>query len=61
MPYFWSEEGFLVVTSLNVMRALVNAVMTLRVPYSAGKFLIGCTTGGLSSSAQPRNVRRRAV
>jgi hypothetical protein len=32
--------------------ALVNAVMNLRVPQSAGKFSSGCTTGGLSSSAQ---------
>jgi hypothetical protein len=31
-------------------RALVNAVMNLRVPY--GKLSSGCTTGGLSSSAQ---------
>jgi hypothetical protein len=29
---------------------LVNAVMKLRVPYNAGKFSIGCTTGGLVSS-----------
>jgi hypothetical protein len=33
-------------------RALVNAVMNLRVPRSAGKLSSGCTTGGLSSSAQ---------
>jgi hypothetical protein len=27
-------------------RALVNRVIDLRVPYFAGKFLGGCTTGG---------------
>jgi hypothetical protein len=26
---------------------IVNAVMTLRVPYNSGKFLIGFTTGGV--------------
>jgi hypothetical protein len=29
-------------------RAFVNAVMNLRVPKNAGKFLSGCTTGDLS-------------
>jgi hypothetical protein len=33
-------------------RALVNTVMNLRIPQNAGKFLSGCTTGGLPSSAQ---------
>jgi hypothetical protein len=33
-------------------RALVNAVMSLRVPKNAGKLSTGYTTGGLSSSAQ---------
>jgi hypothetical protein len=33
-------------------RALVNAVMNLRVPQNVGKLLSGCTTGGLLSSAQ---------
>jgi hypothetical protein len=33
-------------------RALVNAVMNLRVPYNAGKLSNGYTTDGLSSSAQ---------
>jgi hypothetical protein len=28
-------------------RALVNTVMNLRVPFDAGKFLRGCTVGGL--------------
>jgi hypothetical protein len=36
----------------NTWRALVNAAMNLRVSYNAGKFLSGCTTGDLSSSAQ---------
>jgi hypothetical protein len=31
---------------------LLLTVMNLRVPYIAGKFLSGCTIGGLSSSAQ---------
>jgi hypothetical protein len=29
-------------------RALVNTVLNLRVPYNAGKFLRGCTIGGLA-------------
>jgi hypothetical protein len=33
-------------------RALVKAVMNLRVPENAGKLLSGCTSGGLSSSGQ---------
>jgi hypothetical protein len=33
-------------------RALANVVMTLWVPHNAGKLSSGCTTGGLSSSAQ---------
>jgi hypothetical protein len=32
-------------------RALVSAIMNLRVPYNAGKFLCGCRTAGLSSRA----------
>jgi hypothetical protein len=31
-------------------RALVNAVMNLRVPQNAGELLSGWTTGGLSSN-----------
>jgi hypothetical protein len=34
---------------------LVNAVMKLRVPYNAGKFLSGCTIGGFSRKAQLRD------
>jgi hypothetical protein len=30
-------------------RAVVNAVMNLRIPYNAGKLPSGCTTRGLSS------------
>jgi hypothetical protein len=33
-------------------RALVNAVMNLRIPLNAGKFLSGCTVGGFSRRAQ---------
>jgi hypothetical protein len=33
-------------------RALVNTVMNLRVPYTAGKFLSICTIGGFSRRAQ---------
>jgi hypothetical protein len=33
-------------------RALVSTVLNLRVPYNAGKFLRGCTTGGSSRWAQ---------
>jgi hypothetical protein len=37
-------------------RALVNAVMNLRVPYNAGKLSSGCTTCGLSSGTQLHRV-----
>jgi hypothetical protein len=37
-------------------RAFVNAVMNLWVPETAGKLSRGCTTGGLSSSAQLQRV-----
>jgi hypothetical protein len=33
-------------------RALVNAVMNLRVPQNAGKFLSGCTVSSFSIRAQ---------
>jgi hypothetical protein len=33
-------------------RALVNAVMNLRVPWNSGKLSSGCTTCGLSSGTQ---------
>jgi hypothetical protein len=32
---------------MNKWRALVNAVMSLRLPYNAGRFSSGCITGGL--------------
>jgi hypothetical protein len=35
-------------------KALVNTVLNLRVLYNAGKFLSGCTIGGSSRRAQPR-------
>jgi hypothetical protein len=34
------------------LRALVNTVMNLRVPYNAGKFLSSCTIVGFSRRAQ---------
>jgi hypothetical protein len=37
-------------------RALVNAVMNLRVPSNAGKLPTGCTTCGLSSGTQLHRV-----
>jgi hypothetical protein len=37
-------------------RALVNAVMNLRVPQNAGDLPSGCRIGGLSSSAQLHRV-----
>jgi hypothetical protein len=40
----------------NKQRALVNAVMNLRVPQNAGKVSSGFTTGGLSSSAQLHRI-----
>jgi hypothetical protein len=33
-------------------RALVNAVMNLRLPYNTGKFLSSCTIGSFSRRAQ---------
>jgi hypothetical protein len=36
------------------LRALVNTVMNLRLPYNAGKFLSGCTIGSFSRRAQLR-------
>jgi hypothetical protein len=36
----------------NRCRALVNSVLNLWVPYTAGKLSSGFTTGGLSSNAQ---------
>jgi hypothetical protein len=34
----------------------VNAVMNLQVPSNAGKFLSGCTTGDVSSTARLHKV-----
>jgi hypothetical protein len=33
-------------------RALVNVVINIHVPYNSGRFLSGCTTGGLFCSFQ---------
>jgi hypothetical protein len=33
-------------------RDLVNTIMKLRIPYTAGKFLSSCTIGGFSRRAQ---------
>jgi hypothetical protein len=38
-------------------RALVNAVMNLRVPYHGGRLPSSCTTCGLSSGTQLHRVR----
>jgi hypothetical protein len=38
------------------LRDLVNAMINLRVPLNAGKFLSGCTTGSPSNSAQLHTV-----
>jgi hypothetical protein len=40
----------------NRWRAVVNAVLNLRVPQNAGKLSSGLTTGDLSSSAQLHSV-----
>jgi hypothetical protein len=37
-------------------RALVNTIMNLRVPYSAGNLLSSCTTGGFSRRAELHEV-----
>jgi hypothetical protein len=37
------------------LRALMNAVMNLRVPWNAGRLSSGCTPSGLSSSTQPHS------
>jgi hypothetical protein len=40
----------------DMCRALVNAVMNLRIPYNGGKLSNGFTTGILASSAHLRRV-----
>jgi hypothetical protein len=38
------------------LRALVNTLLNLRVPYYVGKFSSSCATGGFSRRAQPHLV-----
>jgi hypothetical protein len=40
----------------NLLRALVNTLMNLSVPYVAGKFLGSCATGALSRRSQFHGV-----
>jgi hypothetical protein len=40
----------------DLWRVLLNAIMNLLFPYNAGKFLTGCTSGGLSSGAQLHRI-----
>jgi hypothetical protein len=50
----WGSMGWIVLAQdREKFRALVNAVMNLRVPYNAGNPSSGYTTAGLSCSAQP--------
>jgi hypothetical protein len=60
MDLEWIEWGYLDCSILaenkDQWRDLVNAVMNLRVPSNAGKFLSGCTTGDLSSRAKLHGV-----
>jgi hypothetical protein len=54
----WVGMGWIGLTEyMDKWRALVNAVMNLRVSYNAGRFSSGCPTGGLSSSARPKRVK----
>jgi hypothetical protein len=38
------------------LKAVVNTVMNLRVPYNVGKFLRNCTTGGFSRRTQDYGI-----
>jgi hypothetical protein len=50
----WDGMDWIDLTQVrNQWRALVNMVMSLRVPQNAGKFLSGCTIGSFSGRTQP--------
>jgi hypothetical protein len=42
------------------VKGFVNVVMNIRVPLYAGRFLSGCTTGGLLSGSQLHSVSTRS-
>jgi hypothetical protein len=54
----WDGVGCIIlVQDKDEWRALLNAVVILRVPYNAGKLSSGYATGGPSSSAQLHRVK----
>jgi hypothetical protein len=53
----WFDMGWAAVAqNRNQWKALVNAVMNFQFPQNVVKFLNGCATVGLSSSAQSNSV-----